>query len=112
VGVFLYGASSMVIEFDDRTLAHLRAVIGAKLGRGEGFFLSWTDDRSLGTGRSSIWLDTSIPIAFQFDSSKPIEANRDWLDVLTRAANLPEGLHFVGETGGTRRLARSRVLFV
>ena len=62
MGKILYGDSGVEIIFDDRAMAHLQLVIGAKLRRGEGFFFSWKDDPSVGDGRSSVWLDAGIPL--------------------------------------------------
>jgi hypothetical protein len=104
MGALLYGSSSVEIEFDDRTLAHLRAVIGAKLRRGEGFFLSWAEDSSKGTSRNSIWLDSRIALRFRFSSSERIEFNREWLNALARSADLPEGLRFIPEPGPSEGL--------
>ena len=44
--------NTTAVEFDDRVLAHLQLVIGTKLRRGEGFFLNWKDDPSVGDGRA------------------------------------------------------------
>jgi hypothetical protein len=37
VGKLTYD-STLVVDFEDRTLAHLHLVVGAKLRRGEAFF--------------------------------------------------------------------------
>src|ERR1700712_813627 len=75
LGKLLYGNSGLEIEFDDRTLAHLQFVIGGKLRRHEGFFFSWRDDPALGDGRSSIWLETAIPLLFRFTGSERHQLN-------------------------------------
>jgi len=36
--------STLTVDFDDRVLAHLQLVIGAKLRRAESFYFSWRDD--------------------------------------------------------------------
>jgi hypothetical protein len=99
LGKLLYGASKVEIEFDDRVLAHLQIVIGTKLRRHEGFFFSWRDDPAIGDGRSSIWLDTSIPMYFRFSSSERHQLNRDWLEQLTQSANQTQGLALSTEPG-------------
>jgi hypothetical protein len=97
MGKILYGDSGIEVIFDDRAMAHLQLVIGAKLRRNESFFFSWKDDPSAGDGRSSIWLDASIPLYFRYSQSKPVVINRDWLEVLTLSANSTAGLLFTSE---------------
>jgi hypothetical protein len=97
VGKILYGDSGVEIIFDDRAMAHLQLVIGAKLRRGESFFFSWKDDPSVGDGRSSVWLDSSIPLYFKYLGSRPVAINREWIDALTLSANMAGGLQFSAE---------------
>lgn len=89
--------STLAADFDDRTLAHLQVVIGAKLRRNEAFFFSWKDDTSIGDGRSVIWLHPSIPISFKFFGSRPPALNRAWVDELLMLANTPGGLQITAE---------------
>ncbi|MCU1404655.1 MAG: ATP-dependent ligase, partial [Glaciihabitans sp.] len=59
MGKLIYGHSDVVIDLDDRHLAHLQVVIGAKLRRSESFFFTWKKD-AVGDGqRGSIWLEKS-----------------------------------------------------
>jgi len=109
VGKILYGDSNMEIVFEDRAMAHLQVVIGAKLRRGESFFFSWRDDVSVGDGRSSIWVDRSIPLYFRYSGSRPITLNREWLEVLTQSANSTHGLQFSSEPDGSTDEPRSQV---
>jgi len=109
LGKLLYGASKVEIEFDDRVLAHLQIVIGAKLRRHEGFFFSWRDDPAIGDGRSSIWLDTSIPMYFRFTSPERHQLNRVWLEQLTQSANQTQGLLLSTEPGADPNAPVSRV---
>ncbi|MDQ1569998.1 MAG: hypothetical protein QOF79_672 [Actinomycetota bacterium] len=97
MGLMTYGDSRIEIAFDDRSLAHLQAVIGLKLRRNESMFLSWTDDPALGDGRSSIWLSREIPLHFSFDGPADEPLNRAWLEILTRSANSPTGLQLIEE---------------
>jgi len=92
MGRLIYGATAVVFHFDDRTLAHLQLVVGAKLRRREGFYCSWRDDVDTGGGRSSLWLDAAIPLYFIFESSNRVSVNRTWLEELTRSANTATGL--------------------
>ncbi|WP_382309475.1 ATP-dependent DNA ligase [Herbiconiux sp. UC225_62] len=89
--------STLTVDFDDRTLAHLQLVIGAKLRRSEAFFFSWKDDPANGDGRSSIWIRPEIPISFKFYGSRQPAINRSWVDQLMLTANSPNGLQLVPE---------------
>ena len=97
MGRLLYGDSARAIEFDDRTLIHLHLVINAKLRRREGFFFSWKDDPAAGSGRSSIWLESSIPLYFKFTTNVRHTVNREWLEALTVSANQPQGMLLIPE---------------
>ncbi|MCU1469057.1 MAG: ATP-dependent ligase [Glaciihabitans sp.] len=99
LGKLQYGNSGLEIEFDDRVLAHLQVVIGAKMRRREGFFFSWRDDPALGDGRSSIWVETSIPLFFRFATPGRHQLNREWLEQLTQSANQTQGLFLTTEPG-------------
>ncbi|WP_066040706.1 DUF7882 family protein [Herbiconiux solani] len=90
--------SSFVVDFDDRTLAHLQQVIGAKLRRNESFFFSWKDDPAIGDGRTTLWVHPNIPMVFKFHGSRPPALNRAWVEALMLTANSPQGLHLVPET--------------
>lgn len=57
--------SHLTVEFDDRLLAHLQVVIGMKLRRGESFYFSWRDDPKAGDGRSTIWIQDSVPLYYR-----------------------------------------------
>ncbi|HEV7957276.1 MAG: ATP-dependent ligase [Microbacteriaceae bacterium] len=100
MGKLLYGSPSMEIDFDDRALVHLQIVISAKLRRRESFVFSWRDAPDVGDGRSSIWLDPSIPLYFRYFGSRVPAINKDWLDLLTDSANSAGGLHYCDEPGG------------
>lgn len=95
----LHGESGLQIEFDDRTLAHLQIVIGAKLRRREGFFFSWKDDPAGGGGRSSIWLQNSIPLYFEYSKPTRHTINQEWLDLLISSARQAQGMQLIGEPG-------------
>lgn len=112
VGKLLYSSAAIEIGFDDRALAHIHIVISAKLRRGEKFFFSWQDNSSVGSGRSSIWLEQSIPLYFKFSGTRPVEINRAWVDALIATANSTTGLTFLPEPGaatGSTELPKSRV---
>jgi hypothetical protein len=104
----IYGDSGVEIEFDDRVLAHLHIVIGAKLRRHEGFFFTWRDDPAVGDGRSSIWLESSIPLLFHFSTAERYPINREWIDQLTLSSNNTQGLLLTGEPGSSEPLVAPR----
>ena len=84
-------------------------MIGAKLRRHEGFFFSWRDDPAMGDGRSSIWLESSIPLFLRFASPERHQINREWLEQLTLSANHTQGLFLSTEPGETVSPPKSRV---
>ncbi|PTL71490.1 ATP-dependent DNA ligase [Rathayibacter caricis DSM 15933] len=69
--------SRLDVHFDDRVLAHLQAVIGIRLRRGESFYLSWKDLPNVGNGRSSIWLDPRIALCFRYGSGPAVVIDGD-----------------------------------
>jgi hypothetical protein len=97
MGKILYGDAGMEIVFEDREMAHLQLVIGAKLRRRESFFFSWKEDPTIGDGRCAIWIDAAIPLYFKFYGSKQPTINRDWLELLTLSANSAQGMQFMSE---------------
>jgi hypothetical protein len=99
MGKLLYSSGAIEIGFDDRALAHMHLVIGSKLRRGEKFFFSWQDGQAVGSGRSSIWIEPSIPLYFKFSGTRPITINRAWIEALNHTANSNTGLVFVPEPG-------------
>jgi hypothetical protein len=96
MGRFTYD-STLSVDFEDRTLAHLHLVIGGKLRRGESFFFSWVDDAASGDGRSSVWVHPMAHISFKFYGSRSPAINRAWVNELMLAANSPHGLQLSPE---------------
>lgn len=97
MGKLLYGLSGVEIGFDDRVLAHLQVVIGAKLRRGESFYFSWKDDPNIGDGRSTIWLSESIPLYFKYSGGRSPALNREWIETLISSSNSGQGLQLSEE---------------
>jgi len=93
MGKIIYGTMRQEIDLDDRAMAHLQAVVASKLRRGEGFFLNWRDDPSVGDGHSAVWIGPNIPIFFKYYGGKQIELSRAWLEQMTLGANSNGGLH-------------------
>ncbi|MGO4536456.1 DUF7882 family protein [Leifsonia sp. 2MCAF36] len=91
--------SSTQISFEDRVLAHLEVVIVSKLRRKESFALSWREAPENGDGRTTIWIDPSIPLRFRYSGSRPPGLDRDWVERLAAAAASSSGLIAVDEDG-------------
>ena len=98
MGYLVYD-SSTVINFDDRVLAHLEVVIVSKLRRKESFALSWREPADNGDGRTTIWVDPSIPLRFRFNGSRPPTLDREWIEKLAAAAASSTGLIAIDEDG-------------
>ncbi len=96
MGVLTY-RSNQRIEIEDRTLAHVRSVILAKLRRGEPFGFSWERPLEQGSGRGAIWISTDTPLVFEFFDRRDIPLNPRWLAELTASANSVGGLVLVPE---------------
>ena len=99
MGKLVYGTAVEVI-FDDRPLAHLQLVVGAKLRRGESFFLSWQEQTDAAGGRSTIWCSPAIPLIFRYNGGRMPEINRAWLDILIASSNSAQGLLLSAEPTG------------
>lgn len=96
MGKFIYDSTTKV-DFDDRLLAHLQIVIGAKLRRGESFHFTWKDDASIGNGRTMVWIHPRVSLVYKFYGSKRPSINRAWIEALVFTANSPSGLYAVAE---------------
>ncbi len=107
MGSLIYGTSGIEISFDDRVLAHLELVVGTKLRRRESFMLSWRDAPDVGDGRSSIWLDTAIPLYFRYSGSRVPLIDREWLEELLAESGSTRGL-VLGEDPSTDQPVRSK----
>lgn len=95
VGKFIYGATSVSVDIDDRTLAHLRVAIMTKLRRSEPFMFDV--DVGGGHGRRSFWVHPSVPIQFHFFGSRAPRLNRDWIEEMLHSASGPMGLQIPPE---------------
>lgn len=106
MGSLIYGSSNIEVSFDDRVLAHLELVINAKLRRRESFMLSWRDSPAVGDGRSSVWLDTAIPLYFRYSGSRVPAIDKEWLEELAVQAGSTRGL-VLGEDPAGDGIVRS-----
>jgi hypothetical protein len=82
----------VLVEFEDRLLAHLEIVIVQKIRRGESFLMSWRDAAETGDGHSAIWIHPTHNLYFKFMGSRNPAINEEWLEQLTLSANSPRGL--------------------
>lgn len=89
---YLYYDGVTDFEFDDRTLAHIKAAIGTKLRRQESFFLNWTNPPENGSGRLTLWLSPPIPLIFRFSGSVRPLLNSQWVHALVETANTSRGM--------------------
>jgi hypothetical protein len=104
MGALIYGVAP-AIEISDRALRHLQVVITAKLRRQESFQFTWDgepdvegDDAAPHNGRhGSVWISQGSSLYFSFDSPLTEPLNRDWIELLTRAASSPGGLRVLPE---------------
>ncbi|KJL44866.1 MULTISPECIES: hypothetical protein [Microbacterium] len=85
-----YGAEGTPIYIPEHLLAHVKVVVTTKLRRHESFMMSWrhTD----GSGRSSVWLEQSIPLRFTFESVDEPRIDPALLSRLAAGANSNAGL--------------------
>jgi hypothetical protein len=93
MGQLIYGTQAASFDIDDRTLAHVEAVVLAKLRRNESFAL--TIDTELG-GRETIWLSQAVQLRFSYAGERP-KINRVWLEALIDTANSTAGMRILPE---------------
>ena len=91
MGHLFYGATTEPIAVPDRLLAHLKVVTATKLRRGESFTMSW---RHLNgeAGRTTLWLQPSIPLRFVFESADAEQLHAPTLRNMADLANSSAGL--------------------
>ncbi|MFF2277555.1 ATP-dependent DNA ligase [Agromyces sp. NPDC058126] len=104
MGKLIYNSSTRELDIDDRTLAHLRIAILNKLRRSESFALTWEHGVENGSGRTTLWLNESIPLQFVFSGNRPPTLNRLWIEQLLLTANSTSGLHYVPEPDESEEL--------
>ncbi|PPG43122.1 ATP-dependent DNA ligase [Pseudoclavibacter sp. RFBA6] len=90
MGTFIY--DNTPAEFDDRVLAHIEAVVAAKLRRGEPFLLTWRNDALTGGGRDTVWMSANVPVLFNYRGKRPSDLDRRVVERLLRMANSPGGV--------------------
>lgn len=97
VGLLYYGNTGQPIQVDDRALAHLKVVVATKLRRNESFTLSWRHADDDPMGRSTIWIQPSIPLRFVFEGAEPPDLSMAWIEKLAHSANSSGGITLVPE---------------
>ena len=98
MGTLFYGGDRIPIRIDDRILAHLRAVVTAKMRRGEGFLLSWTDSITIGDGRSSVWIHPAADLHYKFDGSQSAKLDPKLLEQLNVESIQARGIEIAEAT--------------
>ncbi|MEF2977250.1 DUF7882 family protein [Subtercola sp. YIM 133946] len=96
MGTFAY-SDKVDVKFDDRTLAHLQVVIGAKLRRAESFYFTWPADPENNRRRSTIWLNSTHCLVFEYEADTMPAINRSWIEILNTSANSGSGLQLLEE---------------
>ncbi|WP_243064551.1 hypothetical protein [Humibacter sp. RRB41] len=97
MGYLIYG-SGAEYEIEDRTLAHLKIAVVAKLRLQESFLINWTVPAEDGSGRVSLWLSPAVPLQFRFAGSRPPELNRVWLEALAQSSHGTRGMIVMPES--------------
>jgi hypothetical protein len=98
MGTLFYGATRTPIRIDDRLLAHLRAVITAKMRRDEPFLISWTDSAEVGHGRSSVWVHPGCDLHYKFDGGTSPTLDAELLDRLNVESLQARGIELAEAT--------------
>ena len=98
MGTLFYGAARTPIRIDDRILAHLKAVVTAKMRRGEGFLISWTDSAEVGHGRSSVWVHPTCDIHYKFDGGTPPKLDPALLEAMNIESIQAQGIELEDAT--------------
>lgn len=98
MGTLFYGAGRLPIRIDDRILAHVKAVVTAKMRRGEGFLISWTDSAEVGHGRSSVWVHPGCDLHYKFDGGTPAKLDPALLEEMNIESIQPRGIELADAT--------------
>jgi hypothetical protein len=106
MGRLIYGARGMHIEIEDRLLAHVQAVVFAKLRRREPFPITWLEPVREGSGRRSIWINESLELAFEFNGSRQVELDRELLEQMTQRANSTAGMNLADHAHNPKTAAK------
>lgn len=97
MGTLVHGYGPTGHRIEDRTLSHIKIVVGLKLDRGQSFFLSWNLRSEEGSGRISVWISATTPLQFRFAQSVRPEINRRWIEYMMMNSFGPRGVVVVDE---------------
>jgi hypothetical protein len=103
MGTLFYGADRVAIRVDDRILAHLRTVVTAKMRRGEGFLISWSDSLAIGDGRSTVWIHPACDLHYKFDGARMPKLDPALLDQLNVESIQARGIELAEATLAHKR---------
>jgi hypothetical protein len=89
MGTLRYGnGDDATFEMEDGDLAHLAAVVTAKLRRREPFLLTCRTE----TTRQSIWIHESATLVYAYASAGAVDLDRSRLEAMVSDTNRPAGL--------------------
>ncbi|MDR6906576.1 hypothetical protein J2X63_002262 [Agromyces sp. 3263] len=100
MGMLVYHSTTTLV-IDDRVLAHLQVVMINKLRRRESFTFTWRDE---GGQDSVCWIGPSVALEFVYSGNRHPLLNREWLELLARAANSNSGLMVMPEPAPATRI--------
>ncbi|MEV7692446.1 hypothetical protein AB0N73_03845 [Microbacterium sp. NPDC089189] len=92
MGKLFYGNAAEGMVIPDDVLAHLKIVTTTKLRRNESFTVSWRSDADGTPGRTTIWMQSAIPLRFAFDGVEPETLDPARLRVMSERASSSGGL--------------------
>jgi hypothetical protein len=87
MGTFHYGTDTS-FDIDDVTLAHLSAIVVAKLRRAEAFTLTLPS----GEGRQTLWIHPAASVRCAFTPNEQHGLDRERLDEMMRSTHRGSGL--------------------
>jgi hypothetical protein len=99
MGTLIYGDASIRIDVADTLLAYVQIVTGRKLVMQQGFFLAWKDGLSVGGGRSSVWMSSSVPMVFSYERANAIRIDPVRVRRMLEEADSASGLSLDAHLG-------------
>ena len=99
MGTLIYGDAGIRIDVADTLLAYVQIVASRKLGMHQGFFLAWKDGLSVGGGRSSVWMSSSVPMVFSYERAVAIRVDPVRVRRMVEDADSAAGLLLDGYLG-------------
>ena len=88
MGTMHYGTDEAGITIEDETLAHVAAVVVAKLRRREPFLLTTVSAAS----RESVWVHEASTLRWAYETQDAITLDKARLEAMVRDTNRPSGL--------------------